>query len=74
MEQGDAMNNVSKAMLARIAELEHLDMLKHPMTPSETREWQELLFIMENDDPMTEGEAEMLLKLYMSLVPPKLRW
>lgn len=68
------MNNVSKAMMARIAELEHLDMLKHAMTPRETREWQELLLVMESDDPLTEAEAEMLLKLYMSLVPAKLRW
>lgn len=68
------MNNVSKAMLARIAELEHLDMLNHLMTPSDTREWQELLLIMEQDDPLTPGEADMLLKLYVRLVPPKLRW
>lgn len=68
------MNNVSRAMMARIAELEHLDMLRRPLRDSELKQWQELIFLLESQDPLTHDKAEMLLNLYMAVVPPALRW
>lgn len=68
------MTDVSRAMLKRIAELEHYDCLRRSMSAMEMRDFARLTHLLDSDRVLGHDDAKQLLTLFTALVPPSLRW
>lgn len=68
------MTHVSRAMLTRIADLEQAGRLQRDMTPIELHTWAKLCRIADEGGPMPHEDGLALVRLFVTLVPPQLRW